>query len=133
MNLIPRSFFFDDDFDNMFAISPKRTEMKCDVYEEGSNYHIVMDTPGYDKDDISIEVKDGYLNVKASKKQEENEETKNYIRRERAYGEVQRSFALGDADIEKIDAKFTNGTLDITIPKKEVVDNTKKIEIKAGE
>ncbi len=130
MNLIPRSFFFDDDFDNLFVQSPKRNEMKCDIYEEGDNYHIVMDTPGYDKGDINIEVKDGYLTIKASKNKEENEETKNYIRRERVYGEIQRSFALGDVDTNKIDAKFTNGTLHLTVPKKEEIDTTKKIEIK---
>lgn len=129
MNLIPRSFFFDDDFDNLFVQSPKRNEMKCDIYEEGDAYHIVMDTPGYDKNDINIEVKDGYLTIKASKTEEENEEKKNYIRRERVYGMVQRSFALGDVDVEKIDAKFTNGTLHLTVPKKEETDTTKKIEI----
>lgn len=130
MNLIPRSFFFDDDFDNPFTVSPKRNEMKCDIYEEGDNYHIVMDTPGYDKKDISIEVKDGYLTVKASKESEDKEENKNYIRKERVYGEIQRTFALGDVDSEKIDAKFENGTLKIVIPKKETIDNTKRIEIK---
>lgn len=130
MNLIPRSFFFDDDFDNPFAVLPKRNEMKCDIYEEGDNYHIIIDTPGYDKKDISIEVKDGYLTVKASKESEEKEENKNYIRKERTYGEIQRTFALGDVDSEKIDAKFENGTLRIVIPKKEAIDNTKRIEIK---
>ena len=130
MNLIPRSFFFDDDFDNPFTVSPKRNEMKCDIYEEGENYHIVMDTPGYDKKDISIEVYDGYLTVKASKESNEKEENKNYIRKERVYGEIQRTFALGDVDSDKIDAKFENGTLKIIIPKKEAVDNTKRIEIK---
>ena len=130
MNLIPRSFFFDDDFDNSFGLAPRRNDMKCDIYEEGNDYHIEMDIPGYDKKDINIEVKDGYLTVKASKKSEDNEETKNYIRRERVYGEISRTFALGDVDSENIDAKFENGALHITVPKKEVVDTTKKIEIK---
>lgn len=130
MNLIPRNFFFDDDFDNLFLSTPKRNEMKCDIYEEGSNYHIVMDVPGYDKKDISIEVKDGYLTIKASKEKEDKEETKNYIRRERVSGEMQRSFALGDVDTDAIDAEFSNGTLNVTVPKKEKVDSTKKIEIK---
>lgn len=130
MNIIPRNFFFDDDFDNLFLSTTKKNEMKCDIYEEDGNYHIVMDVPGYDKNDINIEVKDGYLTIKASKSSEENEETKKYIRRERAYGEFQRSFALGDVDSDKIDANFSNGTLKITIPKQEAVDTTKKIEIK---
>lgn len=130
MNIIPRNFFFDDDFDNLFLSTTKKNEMKCDIYEEDGNYHIVMDAPGYDKNDINIEVKDGYLTIKATKSSEENEETKKYIRRERVYGEFQRSFALGDVDSDKIDANFSNGTLKITIPKQEAVDTTKKIEIK---
>ncbi len=130
MNLIPRSFFFDDDLDNLFVPTPRRNEMKCDIYEEGGDYHIVMDTPGYNKEDISIEVKDGYLTVKGVKKSEDKEEGKNYIRKERVYGEIQRSFALGDVDTEKIDAEFKNGTLHLVIPKKESEDKTKKIEIK---
>ena len=54
----------------------------------------------------------------------------NYIRRERVVGSFTKSFALGDVDTDKIDAKFENGILNITIPKQEVVDNTKTIEIK---
>ena len=55
---------------------------------------------------------------------------KNYIRRERSYGVYQRSFALGDLDVDNIDAKFNNGILSIVIPKKEEVNTTKTIEIK---
>ena len=130
MNLIPRSFFFDDDFDDFFKPVMRRNDVKCDIYEENGEYHIEMDIPGYDKKDINIEVKDGYLTVKASKETEDKEETKNYIRRERVVGSFTKSFALGDVDTDKIDAKFENGILNITIPKQEVVDNTKTIEIK---
>ena len=130
MNLIPRSFFFDDDFDGFFTPTSKRSDMKCDIYEEGNNYHIVMDVPGYDKNDINIEVKDGYLTIKASKASEENNESKKYIRRERVYSEVQRSFALGDVNVENIDAKFENGTLSIIIPKQETEETKRTIEIK---
>ena len=130
MNLIPRSFFFDDDFDDFFKPVMRRNDVKCDIYEENGEYHIEMDIPGYDKKDINIEVKDGYLTIKASKETEDKEETKNYIRRERVVGSFTKSFALGDVDTDKIDAKFENGILNITIPKQEVVDNTKTIEIK---
>lgn len=132
MNLIPRNFFFDDDFDNLFLPNSKRNEMKCDIYEDNGEYHIDMDVPGFDKKDISIEVKDGYLTVKAVKKTDNNEENKkkHYIRRERSYGEYERTFALGDVDAEKIDAKFDKGTLAITIPKQEVIQNKKMIQIK---
>ena len=130
MNLIPRSFFFDDDFDDFFKPVMRRNDVKCDIYEENDEYHIEMDIPGYDKKDINIEVKDGYLTIKASKETEDKEETKNYIRRERVVGSFTKSFALGDVDTDRIDAKFENGILNVTIPKQEVVDNTKTIEIK---
>lgn len=130
VNLIPKSFFFDDDFDNFFLSTKGRNNMKCDIYEKEDIYHIELDVPGFEKEDINVEVKDGYLTVRAKKEKEETEEEKNYIRRERSYGEYTRSFNLGDADEEKVDAKFENGTLLITVPKKDESLSKKTIEIK---
>ena len=107
--------------------------MKCDIYEKGGDYHIDMDVPGFNKDEISVSTKDGYLTITAEKKEENNEEDKekNYIRRERTYGKYERSFYLGDLDEDKIDASFENGMLKIVVPKKEEAQDTKKmIEIK---
>lgn len=131
MDLIPRKFYLDDIFDD-FISSKKEQNMKCDIYEKGGDYHIEMDIPGFDKKDISVETKDGYLTIKAEKTNEVNEEDKdkNYIRRERSYGKYERSFYLGDLDENKVDAQFQNGMLKITVPKKEEVDNRKVIEIK---
>ncbi len=130
MDLMPRKFYLDDIFDD-FISSRKEQHMKCDIYEKGSDYHIEMDIPGFNKEEISVETKDGYLTIKAEKKNEVNEEDKdrNYIRRERTYGQYERSFYLGDLDEDKIDAKFDNGMLKITVPKKEEVDTKKVIEI----
>ena len=91
-----------------------------------------MDLPGFKKEDISVEAKDGYLTIKAEKKSEVNEEdeSKNYIRRERSFGSYERTFTLGDLDQEKIDASFADGTLSIVVPKKEVVENKTVVEIK---
>ena len=130
MNLIPKSFFFDDDFDSFLLSSKGRNDMKCDIYEKENVYHIELDVPGFEKEDINVEVKDGYLTVKAKKENQETEEDKNYIRRERSYGEYTRSFNLGDADEEKVDAKFENGTLLVTVPKKDESLSKKTIEIK---
>ena len=133
MNLIPRNFLFDDDLEDFFVTKPsKRGEMKCDIYEKDGNYHIEMDVPGFSKEDISVEAKDGYLTISAEKKNEVNEEDdkKNYIRRERVYGKYERTFYVGDLDQDKIDAEFNNGCLKITVPKKEEVENKKVIEIK---
>lgn len=130
MNLIPRSFFFNDDFDDFFITSPKRNDMRCDIYEKDNMYHIEMDIPGFNKEDINIELKNNYLTVKASKSKEESDENKNYIRRERSYGEYSRTFSLGEVDENNVEAKFDNGTLLITVPKKDENDFKKNIEIK---
>ncbi len=130
MNLIPRKFYLDDMFDD-FMPTRKEANMKCDIYEKEGDYHIEMDMPGFSKEDITIETNDGYLTIKATKNDEVNEEdsNKNYIRRERSYGEYERSFYLGDLDQDNINASFNNGVLKITVPKKETPDNKKKIEI----
>ena len=131
MNLLPRRFDLDDMFDNFF-VDKNYSNMKCDVYEKGGNYHIEMDIPGFDKNDISIEVKNDYLTITAEKSDEKNEEDKEkkYIRQERSYGKYQRSFYVGDIDTDNIDAKFNNGTLEVFMAMKEKIDNKKMIEIK---
>lgn len=128
---MPRKFYLDDIFDEMM-LPKKEQHMKCDIYEKDGNYHIEMDVPGFDKKDISIEANDGYLTITAEKNSEDEEknENKNYIRRERVYGKVERSFYLGDLDQDKIDAEFKNGILNIVVPKKEETSNKKRIEIK---
>lgn len=131
MDLMPRKIYLDDIFDD-FLTTRKEQGMKCDIYEKGSDYHIEMDIPGFNKDEISVETNDGYLKITAEKKTENNEqdEEKNYIRRERIYGKYERSFYLGDLDEDKIDASFENGMLKIVVPKKEEKDTKKVIEIK---
>ncbi len=130
MDLMPRKFYLDDIFDD-FISSRKEQYMKCDIYEKEGNYHIEMDIPGFKKNEISVETKDGYLTIKAEKHSEENEqdEKKNYIRRERVYGKYERSFYLGDLDEDNIHASFEDGMLKIEVPKKEEVDTKKVIEI----
>ena len=130
MDLMPRKYYLDDIFDD-FISSRKEQYMKCDIYEKEGNYHIEMDIPGFKKNEISVETKDGYLTIKAEKHSEENEqdEKKNYIRRERVYGKYERSFYLGDLDEDNIHASFEDGMLKIEVPKKEEVDTKKVIEI----
>ncbi len=130
MNIIPKKYYLDDFFDDFLANSnSEKNAMKCDIYEKGGDYHIEMDVPGFDKKDISINVDNGYLTITAEKQNEEKDEEKNYIRRERSYGKYERSFYLGDLETDNIKAEFNNGMLKLTVPKKEVVDTKKKIEI----
>jgi HSP20 family protein len=129
MDLIPRKFYLDDFFDDFF---PEKTvnSMRCDIYEKDNNYHVVMDIPGFDKEDVNIECDNDYLTISASKSASKDEEKKHYIRRERSYGEYKRKFYVGDMDTDNIKAEFKNGTLNLVIPKKVPASTKKKIEIK---
>lgn len=127
MNLLSRKFYFDDFFNNFPTNDDNK--MKCDIYEKDNVYNVIMDIPGFDKEDINIETDKGYLKITATRSKEEEEDDKNYIRRERVYGSYQRSFYLGELDEENIAAKFENGTLSITVPKKKEIETKKTIEI----
>ena len=119
------------DFDDLFDILPIRRDnrMKCDIYEKDDKYYIEMEVPGFNKEDIDISLKEGYLTIKAEKKMsnEEKDENKKYLRKERNYIKTERSFNLGNIDEENIDASFDNGVLKIEIPK--VEENKRTIEI----
>lgn len=130
MDLFPRKFYLDDIFDDL--IVPERSNtMKCDIYEEDGKYKVEMDIPGFKKEDIKLNCDNGYLTIQAENKQKNDvKDGKKYIRKERSYSKYERSFYLGDCDEDKIDASYKDGTLYITIPKKDVKQDKKYIEIK---
>ena len=130
MKLVPRGegFFLDDVFSD-FLSSKDTNSFKCDIYEKDNKYFIELDTPGCSKEDTSIECDNGYLTVKVSKKEENEDEGKNYIRRERSSREYSRSFYVGDVNPEMIKANFKNGCLIIEVPKQEKVETKKTIQI----
>lgn len=138
MMLIPRRSNLDllDDFFGDDFFTPRQTNlMKTDIKEKNNNYIIEMDLPGFDKENINLNLKDGYLVISAKTVREENDDdSEKYLRQERYYGECSRSFYVGDAiDEEDIDAEFKNGILRITLPKpeeKEKISQVKQIEIK---
>lgn len=132
MSLLPGKFYLDDFFDD-FALPkmPKMELMKTDVYEKGGIIHVEMDIPGFDKNDIKIDVEDGILTIEAEKEESsEDKEDKNYYRRERTYGSFKRQFNVGNIKETEIDAKFNNGVLKISFPKEEKKETKKFIEIK---
>lgn len=123
--------FFDDKFfrDDFFAPITKHTAgMTVDILDKGENYELIADLPGFAKEDIHIEVKDNHLVIVAQKSNEKEESTDTFIRQERSYGKVQRSFYLGDLDPENIEAKFENGVLNIKLQKR-AQEEPKMIEI----
>ena len=127
MKLIPRNYFLDDVFEDF---NSNNNSMKCDVYEKDDAYNIEVDVPGFKKEDINIDVDNGYLTVKASKHFDETDKGKNYICRERRYGKFERSFYLGDLKTDDVEASFENGTLKIKVAKVEESKDKKRIEIK---
>lgn len=107
---------------NHFLTGSMNSYMKTDIKEEGDHYELDIDMPGYDKDDVSAEIKDGYLTVSANKTENNDEKDDNgkYLRRERFVGSMSRSFYVGDDMTESdIKAAFKNGTLSVCVPKKE--------------
>lgn len=96
--------------------------MKTDVKETDKGYEVDMDLPGFKKDEIQLELNDGYLTISAEKgldKDEENE-NKHYLRRERYAGGMSRSFYVGEGITEKdIHAKYEYGILKLSIPKEQ--------------
>ena len=97
--------------------------LRTDIKETKEGYELVIDVPGFKKDEVKVALKDGYLTVSAAKGLDEDDkdkETGKYIRRERYTGSCQRSFYVGD-DIteEDIKAEFKHGILKLFVPKKE--------------
>ena len=138
MMLVPRrnNFdIFDDFFDEGFFPKKERNLMKTDIREKKDKYVVDIDLTGFEKENISLSLDNGYLNISAkTEKEENNEDEERFVRQERFYGECSRSFYVGD-DIteEDIHAKFNNGILKIEIPKKEKQEKlpeSKQIEIK---
>lgn len=137
MMLIPRDNFdlFDDIFTDPFFKRNDNKLMRTDIKEHDDNYVISVDLPGYDKENIKVDITDGYLTVSAKTDSCNNEEEKGkYVRRERYFGECSRSFYVGDdISVEDVDASFKNGTLIMEIPKmdsKKELPEKKYIEIK---
>ena len=93
--------------------------MKIDVKETEHDFEVFVDLPGFKKENLKLDLTDGYITISANKTLEE-EDKKKYIRKERFYGSVSRSFYVGDSiKKEDIKAKFDNGVLTLSIPKVE--------------
>ena len=110
--------------------------MKTDIKETSSAYELVVDLPGFKKDEVHASLENGYLTISAEKgldKDETEEKTGRYIRRERYAGSCQRSFYVGgDITQDEIKGEFKHGILRLTIPKKEAkpaVEDKKYISI----
>ena len=109
-------------------------EMRTDVHEHEDRYEVDIDLPGFKKDEISLDLDGGYLTVRAAKGLDKDEKSKEgkVIRRERYAGSMSRSFYVGEElTAEDVGAKFENGVLSLTLPKKEAkkLPEQRRIEI----
>ena len=136
---------FDDFFNDPFGMVSARAEnhlygkhsrnlMKTDVRETENSYELDVDLPGFKKDEIGVELKDGYLTISASKGMDKDETDKNgkFIRQERYTGACSRSFYVGEhVQPEDIGAKYEDGILRLSVPKnvKKALPETKRIAI----
>lgn len=126
-NLSPRDPFSDLlrgffvrplDFD--FDIAAKSPDMRIDVKEDTENYIVHAELPGVAKEDIHVDIDGQMVSISAERKQEkEVKEGERVLRTERYFGKVSRSFQLGqDIDESRASARFTDGVLELTLPKK---------------
>ncbi len=109
--------------------------MRTDVKETDNAYTLEADLPGFNKEDIHIDLKDDTLTISAThnENKDEKDEDGKYIRRERSTSSYQRSFHVENLQPEDIDAQYRNGVLSVTLPKKQALpeqEETKRIEIK---
>ncbi len=119
---LPATRNLDDVDKNLYGKNVSRV-MKTDVHEHGDVYELDIDLPGFKKEDINLSLDSGYLIVGATKTLDKDEKSKEgkLIRQERYSGSMQRSFYVGD-DVteEEVKAKFEDGVLKLTLPKKDV-------------
>lgn len=118
-----------EDFENAFWGEPFRgffgsndiAEFKTDIKDEGDYYLLEADLPGFEKQDISLDIKGDMLIINAERKSERSEEDKKnkYIRCERSYGKYSRQFDISSVETDGIKAKYDNGVLTLTLPKKQ--------------
>ena len=134
LSMLPSIFgenLFDDFFSDPFEMMvPTRNAlygkhgknlMKTDVRETENSYELDIDLPGFKKDEVNVELKDGYLTISAAKGLDKDQEDKKgkYIRQERYAGACSRSFYVGDVESKDISAKYEDGILKLTLPKVE--------------
>lgn len=112
-------------FDGMF------TGIQTDIKENETNYELVMNVPGFEKEDIEISTNDGILEVKSEKEEtNENKDNDKYIIKERSSSSFKRCFKLpSNVDVKTISAKMDKGVLTLTLPKVEKDDTSNKITI----
>lgn len=124
-----RRRFFDDAFEQVLGDAGT---FKTDIIEDENEYTVEAELPGMSKENIELDYRDNFLTISAKQVSETNEqdEERNYVRRERSSRSFSRQFLIRDIDEDNISARFDNGILEVKLPKKEPdKPESKKIDI----
>ena len=124
--------FFDRVFHDFFGDGFSRFDnFNTDVIDKGDSYLLQAELPGFEKQDINIDLDQETLTITANHSEEKKEKKHNYVRQERRYNSYCRSFHIPGIKKEDISASYNNGVLEVTLPKGNViVDEPKRIEVK---
>lgn len=125
--MLPKRNYYLNDYFDLFdkTYYQEKEYMKTDIYEINDKYIIETDLPGIKKDNIKINYENGYLTIKANKTILSSN-TNTYIRRERFYGEIKRTFYIGIKKEHDIKASYQEGILKISFPKEDITTKTSK-------
>ena len=122
-----------DNFERSFFGDNSASTFRTDIRDEGDKFVLEAELPGFKKEDIKLDLKDGILTVSAqhSESSEEKDKKGSYIRRERRYGSFARKFDVSGVQEDGITAAYNNGVLSLTLPKAQpVVPAARQIEIR---
>lgn len=117
--MLPKRNYYLNDYFDIFNMPYNKEYMKTDIYEENNKYILEIDLPGIKKENIKVNYENGYLTIIA-KRDTLSSNPNTYVRRERFYGEIKRSFYIGIKNDNDLLAKYKEGILTITFPKADV-------------
>ncbi len=121
-----------DEMDRRLMTSvPAVTAFRTDVLDTGDAFKLECELPGFKKEDIKLDVENDCLTISAERKAETKDEKENYVKRERVYGSFTRCFDVSGINVDGIEASYTDGMLNVTLPKKAAeVPASRRLEIK---
>lgn len=125
--MLPKRNYFLNDYFDMFNVpySKEKEYMKTDIYEMDNRYILELDLPGIKKDNIKVNYENGYLTITAEKNSLPTRPD-TYIRRERFYGQIKRSFYIGIKKENEVKAKYIEGVLSISFPREDAYKKEQK-------
>lgn len=123
LDKLEKDFF--GDFDHAFS------QFRTDILDRGDHYELQAELPGFDKQDIKIDVSDGCLTITAQHNAQSEEKKEHFVRKERRYGSYSRSFDIAGIKADQIKASYQHGVLSLKLPKEnqKKLENSRQIEI----